>query len=89
VHQRRAGLAESDDRVRSAKLEDAWSIVNQRGKQIRVAMERFRQRFVDESPSRGTFAIHALGGTGRQKICASSNVDIGHRREPLLIAHSS
>ncbi len=73
----RDGLAESDQRIRTAALNDGWTIVNHRGRVIREAMKSFYQQVVRESPPRGAFAIHALGGTGRQEVCPGSDVDVG------------
>ncbi len=72
-----AGLAESDRKIRTADIRDGWSIVNHRGRIIREAMRCFYQKVVDEASPRGAFAIHALGGTGRQEICPGSDVDVG------------
>ena len=77
VQEFRAGLAESDAEIRTASLGQGWDLVNQRGKLIREAMKCFYEQLVDEVPPRGTIAIHALGGTGRQEICPGSDVDIG------------
>ena len=73
----RKGLAESDRRIRTAALKDGWDVVHHRGGVIREAMKSFYQQVVHEAPPRGAFAIHALGGTGRQEICPGSDVDIG------------
>ena len=40
-------------------------------------MSSFYHQVVREVPPHGAFAIHALGGTGRQEICPGSDVDIG------------
>ena len=73
----RDGLTESNQGIRTASLTDGWAIVNHRGRVIREAMKCFYQQVVRESPPRGAFAIHALGGTGRQEICPGSDVDVG------------
>lgn len=73
----REGLAESDRRIREAALSDGWSLVHHRGRIIREAMKSFLQHVVREMAPRGAFAIHALGGTGRQEICPGSDVDLG------------
>ena len=73
----RDGLEESDRRIRTASLNDGWAVVNHRGRVIREAMKCFYQQVVREFPPRGAFAIHALGGTGRQEVCLGSDVDIG------------
>ena len=71
------GLAESDRKIRTAALKDGWQVVQHRGRVIREAMSDFYQHVVREAPPRGAFAIHALGGTGRQEICSGSDIDIG------------
>ncbi len=68
----RDGLAESDQKIRTAALKDGWAVVHHRGQVIREAMKCFYQQVVQEVPPRGAFAIHALGGTGRQEICPGS-----------------
>ncbi len=73
----REGLAESDQKIRTAALDDGWAVVNHRGQVIREAMRCFYQQLVQEVPPRGAIAIHALGGTGRQEICPGSDVDVG------------
>jgi hypothetical protein len=77
VKRLRSGLAESDQMIRGAELTEGWALVHHRGGLIREAMRCFYQRVVDRSPPRGAFAIHALGGTGRQEICPGSDIDIG------------
>ncbi len=71
------GLAESDQRIRTAPLTDGWAVVHHRGQVIREAMKSFYEQVVQESPPRGVFAIHGLGGTGRLEICPGSDVDVG------------
>ncbi len=73
----RDGLAESDQKIRTAALNDGWAVVHHRGRVIREAMRCFYQQVVLEVPPRGAIAIHALGGTGRQEICPGSDVDVG------------
>ncbi len=72
-----AGLAENDQRIRTAALGDGWAVVHHRGRVIREAIKCFYEQMVREAPPRGAIAIHALGGTGRQEICPGSDVDVG------------
>ena len=73
----RDGLADNDRRIRAAPLSDGWAVVRDRGRIIREAMKCFYEQVVQQSPPRGVFAIHGLGGTGRQEICPGSDVDVG------------
>lgn len=73
----RDGLVESDKMIRTASIADGWAIVHHRGRVIREAMRCFYEQVIQESPPRGAFAIHALGGTGRLEICPGSDVDVG------------